>query len=119
MRVEDYGKVAATFIDTQNTQAVRIAPHPQSRNLAQNYAPDTRSRWHTQLEGYQIMPLEELLVAIHVQLNFDSEALIGRAGARVNCDECGEEIINGREVLHDGHILCQACNGTAYYYSTD
>ena len=28
MRVEDYGKVAATFVDTQTEQAIRIAPSP-------------------------------------------------------------------------------------------
>ena len=42
MRVEDYGKVAATFADAQTGAAVRIHPHPRSRVIAQRYAPASR-----------------------------------------------------------------------------
>jgi formylmethanofuran dehydrogenase subunit E len=33
MRVEDYGKVAATFVDTATDQAIRIAPSLTAREL--------------------------------------------------------------------------------------
>lgn len=61
MRLIDYGKVAATFVDTQTEQAIRIYPHPQARHYAADYAPlDVQNRWHAQLMGYQVMPIEEL-----------------------------------------------------------
>jgi formylmethanofuran dehydrogenase subunit E len=33
----------------------------------------------------------------------------------VNCQVCGEEIINEREIVHEGSTLCRACAGQAYY----
>ena len=33
-----------------------------------------------------------------------------RSGVRVNWKKCGEEIIDEREVLQDGHVLCRPCS---------
>ncbi|HEX8967157.1 MAG TPA: FmdE family protein, partial [Chloroflexota bacterium] len=52
LRMVDYGKVAATFIDRRTGRGVRIWPHPQARMLAERYAPDAPDRWHAQLQGY-------------------------------------------------------------------
>src|SRR5689334_13290713 len=52
MRVEDYGKVAATFIDTQTGVAWRMAPHPDARSQAAPYAPEAKNRWQAMLLGY-------------------------------------------------------------------
>ena len=38
MRIEDYGKVAATFVDTATSQALRIVPRPTVRQAAYGYA---------------------------------------------------------------------------------
>src|SRR5450759_4261522 len=61
LRVEDYGKVAATFVDCETGQAVRVAPTARSRALACEYAPDAESRWHSQLRAYQVIPSSLLL----------------------------------------------------------
>jgi formylmethanofuran dehydrogenase subunit E len=115
LRIEDYGKVAATFVDTRAHQAVRIVPRAQARRLAHEYAPEARSRWEAQLSGYQRMPAEELLAAQAVQLNEPVEQIIGRAGVRVICASCGEEIMNEREVAREGMVLCKSCAGPSYY----
>jgi formylmethanofuran dehydrogenase subunit E len=115
MRVMDYGKVAATFVDTENGDAVRIVPRTGIRTAAREYAPAARNRWTAQLEGYQLMPVEELLLAESVQLTVDLERLISRAGVRVNCEMCGEEIMNEREVLRGGKVLCRPCDGDTYF----
>ncbi|MCZ7541531.1 MAG: FmdE family protein [Anaerolineae bacterium] len=114
LRVVDFGKVAATFVDTRTGRAVRIAPSPASRERAWTYAPDARSRWHAQLAGYQRMPDEELLIAQDVVLTASLEKLLSKPGCRVNCQICGEEIINEREVAREGMILCRACAGEGY-----
>jgi formylmethanofuran dehydrogenase subunit E len=41
--------------------------------------------------------------------------IISRAGHRVLCERCGEEIINEREVTVKGQVLCRACAGQRYY----
>lgn len=119
LRFTDYGKVAATFVDSQTGQAFRIAPHPQSRQRATCRVPDAKSHWYAQLEAYQTMPAAELLVAREVVLNLSLDALISRPGVRVNCDLCGEEILNEREVHVGSQTLCRNCADGSYYVLAD
>lgn len=115
LRIEDYGKVAATFVDTETGQAIRLAPRGQIRDSAGAFAPEARNRWEAQLLGYQRMPAEALLSAQAVQLKTPVGQLVSRAGRRAVCDYCGEEIMNAREVRRAGLTLCRACVGEAYY----
>jgi formylmethanofuran dehydrogenase subunit E len=115
MRLADYGKVAATFVDTHDGRAFRIRPHAEARALAGAYAPGAKSRWHAYLEAYQLMPDDELLEARPVELSVDLRALLSRPGLRAVCARCGEEIINEREVLAGGVTLCRGCAGENYY----
>jgi formylmethanofuran dehydrogenase subunit E len=95
--------------------AIRIVPSPQSRACAINYASDAPDRWHAQLIAYQVMPTDELLTAREVQLTVLLQALISQHGRRAACAECGEDIINEREVRREGKMLCRACASGAYY----
>jgi len=115
LRVVDYGKVAATFIHTATGQAIRIAPRPEARELARMYAPQARSRWHAYLEAYQVIPDKELLLVQPVQLRQSLAEILSRPSARAICQQCGEEIINEREVVMSDQILCRACTGESYY----
>jgi formylmethanofuran dehydrogenase subunit E len=115
LRVEDFGKVAATFVDTATERAVRIAPHDQARVQAVFYAPEATSRWEAQLLGYQRMPDDDLLTWQAVTLTTPVAKIFSQPGMRVLCDRCGEEVMNEREIVRDGVILCRACAGAAYY----
>jgi formylmethanofuran dehydrogenase subunit E len=117
LRVADYGKVAATFVDVKSGRAVRVAPRLNIRQRAQDYAPDEKRRYYAMLKGYQLMPAEELLSIEEVALMKPIESIISRAGVRINCDQCGEEIINQREIIQAKRVLCQACARPAYYQS--
>lgn len=119
MVVYDFGKVAATFVDTQTGRAVRIVPSAQSRQLAKSYAPEAESRWHAYLYGYQRMPDEELFAIQEVILDVSLTEILSKDGYRVNCDLCGEEIINERELYREGLTLCRSCAGEQYYHLTD
>ena len=115
LRVEDYGKVAATFVDVQTGRAVRVVPQPDIRERAYAYAPGELRRYFAQMRAYQVMPNDELLIVQEVVLSTPIRQIISRPGVRVNCDSCGEEIINNREILRDGLTLCRACNGDSYF----
>jgi formylmethanofuran dehydrogenase subunit E len=116
LRVEDYGKIAATFVDVATGQAVRIAPRLDVRQRSYAYAKDDESRhYFAQLRAYQAMPDAELLTVQAVCLNTPIEKIVSRAGLRVNCEACGEEIINEREVVLDGQVLCHRCAFGGYY----
>ena len=115
MRVEDYGKAVAVFVDTQNGQALRLAPRATLRWLAPTFAPDAHDNWEAMLLGYQRMQPEAMFVAHAVELVTPIEEIISQPGLRVQCENCGEEIINGREVAQINQTLCRACAGAAYY----
>jgi len=66
LRVEDYGKVAATFVDTKTGRAVRVAPRIDVRERACVFVPDEPRHYFAQMQAYQAMPDEEMLMA-HVQ----------------------------------------------------
>ncbi len=115
LRVLDFGKVAATFVDTRSNAALRLHPHPLARERARSFAPEARNRWEGYLIGYQQMPVEELLVSQPVTLSQPIETLLSRPSARAICQACGEEVINERELIHEGTVLCRPCAGERYY----
>jgi len=115
LRFEDYGRVAATFVDLHNGDAVRVAAHPEARRHAAEFLPDEPRHYFAQLNAYQAMPDERLLLIQPVVLRQPVEEWLSRAGRRAKCDACGEEILNEREVRRGGQILCRACGGASYY----
>ena len=115
LRLEDYGKVAATFVRVDNGRAVRVAPGLNLRERAFAYAPGEARPYFAQLRAYQLMPEEELLSIQEVGLKTPVERMMSRPGLRVNCSGCGEEIINERGVQRDGLTLCRPCAGDGYY----
>ncbi len=115
LRVEDYGKTAATFVDVQTGRAVRVAPALDIRQKAYVYAPNEPRHYFAQMQAYQIIPDEEMFTLTEVTLTTPIKAIVSRPGVRVNCDVCGEEIMNEREIHRDGLTLCRACAGQVYY----
>jgi formylmethanofuran dehydrogenase subunit E len=115
LRVEDYGKIAAAFIDTESGRSVRIVPRSGIRQEALLFAPGGANRWEQQLLGYQRMPDDALFRAEEVSLTRSIRSIVSRAGQRKECGDCGEEIMNERWVVRDGAILCRGCAGPCYY----
>jgi len=115
MRLVDHGKVAVTVVDTKTCRALRFSPRADVRKRAADIAPHAPNRWMGQLEGYQKIVSEDLISVQEVQLNLDVQAIVGRAGTRVNCAGCGEEILNQREVARDCQIFCLSCAGESYW----
>jgi formylmethanofuran dehydrogenase subunit E len=115
LRLIDHGKVAATFVDTETGRAVRLAPHPAAREAAAKRVPEAPSRWHAQLEGYQTMPTAELLCGGFVEVTAPLATIVSMPGRRAACAECGEEVMNGRDVITDARTVCRACAGEQYW----
>ena len=115
LRIKDYGKTAVTFADSLTERAVRIHPKVSAREGAWDYAPSARNKWEAQLIGYQHIPDELLFHWQWVELTVPVKQIIGQAGRRVACEICGEEIINQREVIREGTVLCKTCTGEAYF----
>ena len=119
LRLVDQGKIAATFANVESGQTVRLAPSLDVRQRALKYAPEIKKKYYAQLKGYQIMPETELFTFQEVTLDPALRMIISRPGLRAKCANCGEEIINERQVCVEGKVLCRTCAGERYYKSLE
>lgn len=115
LRVNDFGKTAATFVNVKTERAIRVAPLLDIRQRASAYLPNEERHYFAQLEGYQIMPDEEMFQYQEVILQPSLKALLSKPNMRANCEYCGEEIMNEREVVMNGSTLCLSCANQGYY----
>lgn len=115
LRLMDYGKVAATFVDTRTGKAVRVSPRTDLRSRVKGGLLPEQKRYQAYLEAYQTWPDAELFDVRPVTLTLDLAALISVHGKRVICEACGEEIINEREVERGGRVLCLGCAEDGYF----
>lgn len=90
-------------------------PYNNIRELAWNYAPTARNKWEVQLIGYKHIPNGLLFHWQQVELTASVKQIIGQAGERSSCEICGEEIINQREMIREGTIICEPCAGYSYF----
>lgn len=110
LRLVDYGKIAATVVDTRERRAIRVWPKPTVRIAACAYAEGESRRWHAQRLGYARMPDAELLFVRSVNLPCEADALLSPWHTRTTCVRCGEEVFNARQLaLADGDT-CRACS---------
>ena len=105
-QVLDFGKMAATFVDTHTDHAVRIIPHPEVRQAASHYAPQAKDHWHAYLEAYQVIPLAELLVAEPVSLMVSMRVhfVIGVARRSLTSVKCAQKTWFCVELVPGSHI---------------
>jgi len=115
LRVEDYGKAAATFVDTHTGLAIRVAPALDIRERAYQYAPNEPRHYFAQMQAYQTMPDDVMFNVNEVHLATSITEIVSRPKVRINCDVCGEEIMNEREIREKGQVLCKGCSANAYY----
>jgi len=116
----DYGKVAATFVDLETNNAVRVVARDDSRLKAKamfqgDSAGELSGHYKQQLEAYKVMGEAELFTVQRVRVKLKPEDLPGRPHSRVTCQQCGEGINDRREQVVSGRVLCRNCAGESYY----
>jgi formylmethanofuran dehydrogenase subunit E len=105
LKVVDYGKMAATFVDLATGQAVRVAATTEHK------APHDADH----LEFWRDIPDENIFTVWPVEVSIKPEDLPGRPLRTVTCARCGEWVRDGREVTLDGQVYCKACANQPYY----
>jgi formylmethanofuran dehydrogenase subunit E len=115
LKFRDWGKMAATFVDVETGNAVRIAARESSKALAKSMHPEITDKNQQQMQGYREMADDQLFAKQWVRVSLPPEELPGYKGERIVCANCGEGINYRREVRRDGQILCQGCAGKSYY----
>ena len=115
LKLKDFGKMAATFVNLETDMSVRVLAKEDSKHKAKNYFPDIEDKYKCQLEAYKIMPDEDLFEWKEVKVKVPDEDMPGRPRRRVTCDKCGEYVQDSRDVLVEGKELCKACAHGGYY----
>ncbi len=115
LRWLDHGIMAATFVNLQSGEAVRITAREEARQLADQYCQAGIDKYARQLEAYKIMPEDELFTVQAVQLIIAAEDLPGRPLRKVQCQACQDWVQDNRDVCRDGRILCRSCANGRYY----
>ncbi|MGH9970797.1 MAG: FmdE family protein [Pyrinomonadaceae bacterium] len=112
----DYGKVAATFFNTETKNAVRIVALESSRGLADERYPEIENKSSRQFKAYREATDDELFKTEQVGVDYSELDAPGRPRSRVICSVCDEGINDGREVrTATGMILCRPCSTGGYY----
>lgn len=104
----DYGKTAISLLDLRTGKAVRI------NRERLRYPPDGCTD-EEMVAFYEAIPDEELFVATDVEIPLRLVDLPGKPLDVAVCEICKEEIIDGRQIIVDGHVFCKGCHGGHYY----
>jgi formylmethanofuran dehydrogenase subunit E len=119
MKWFDHGIMAATFVNLESGQAVRVTALEEARDRAQKYFSETTDKYQKQLEAYKIMPENELFRIEKVSLVIPPEDLPGKPIRRVQCESCADWVQDCREVILGGKVLCRNCAHGRYYTKID
>lgn len=115
MRWMDFGIMAATFVNLESDQAIRLTAREEARELSKKYAASAGDKYQQQLEAYKIMPEDELFSFQEVKVKIPECDMPGRPQHRVQCQQCGDYVQDCREVQQNDNITCRACAGQRYY----
>ncbi|HHT18864.1 MAG: FmdE family protein [Euryarchaeota archaeon] len=116
LKYKDYGKFAATFLDLSNGKAVRVSAieNPQSTQSNEK-SDDERPDMKKMVEKLIKTPEKDLLLIEEVEVDVGEHEIPGFPKFRAYCEECGDKVMDRREVIVDGRTLCKACAEGPYY----
>ena len=116
LKYVDYGKVAASFLNTETNKAVRVVALESSRALADERYGSIANKRERQFRAYSEATDEELFKIEDVALELSEMDAPGSPRSRVICAVCDEGVNDGREVVRaDGTVVCRSCSGESYY----
>ena len=122
LKHRDFGKMAATFIDLNQSlgnddyKALRVVALETSKSRARELYPDLEKNAQ-QMKAYRELPDDELFSTEWVRVPLPPSEFPGYKGERVACARCGEGVNFNRFVDRDGERLCLACaNPSTLYY---
>jgi formylmethanofuran dehydrogenase subunit E len=116
LKFVDYGKVAATFFNTESGHAIRIVAREESRALADTRYPLIDNKRERQFRTYREATDEELFKVEVVEVEYGEMDAPGHPRSRVLCARCGEGVNDGRQVIcKNGLALCRPCALGGYY----
>jgi formylmethanofuran dehydrogenase subunit E len=114
LKLRDWGKMAATFVDLyakvgdDEYKGLRVVAVESSKGRAQELYPELEKNAQ-QMKAYREMPDEELFAMEWVRVPLPPSEFPGYKGSRTVCDACGEGVNFDRFIERDGKRLCLMC----------
>ncbi|WP_005034554.1 FmdE family protein [Holophaga foetida] len=106
MKIKDYGKMAATFINLESGRAVRLA----------SKGPKDSEQAGSLEDAIKAASDEDLFWIQHGSVPLGAGDLPGRPVRSVPCAHCGESVMDMRDLCVNGESLCQPCaEGQSYF----
>jgi formylmethanofuran dehydrogenase subunit E len=122
LKLRDFGKMAATFVDLnakldgEDYKGLRVVALESSKGRAKELYPELEKNAQ-QMKAYRELPDEELFAEQWVRVSLPASEFPGYKGERVACARCGEGVNFDRFVERDGERLCFACaDASGVYY---
>jgi len=121
LKLRDFGKMAATFIDLNakldgdEYKGLRVVALESSKARAKELYPELEKNAQ-QMKSYREMPDEELFSEQWVRVPLPPSEFPGYKSERVVCARCGEGVNFDRFIERDGERLCLACADTERRY---
>jgi formylmethanofuran dehydrogenase subunit E len=122
LKLRDWGKMAATFVDLNaklgedEYKGLRVVALESSKGRAKELYPELDKNAQ-QMKAYRELPDEELFAQQWVRVPLPASEFPGYKGERVACARCGEGVNFDRFVERGGERLCLACaEGEGVYY---
>ncbi len=123
LKLRDWGKMAATFVDLDarlegdDFKGLRVVARETSKNRARELYPELGKN-EQQMKAYRELPDGELFVEQWVKVPLPPSEFPGYKGERAVCARCGEGVNFDRFMEVDGDRLCLACaEPSATYYA--
>ena len=122
LKLRDWGKMAATFVDLNaklgedSYKGLRVVALESSKRRAKELYPELEKNAQ-QTKAYRELPDTALFSAQWVRVPLPPSEFPGYKGERVACARCGEGVNFDRFVERGGERLCVACagGGSLYY----
>lgn len=130
LKLRDWGKMAATFVDLARPiapedaggmphlfRALRLVARESSKELARAAFPEIGDKNQQQMRAYRDLPDHDLFSAAWVRVALPPSEMPGYKGTRVTCSVCHEGINFDRFVTGPaGELLCRGCADEASRY---
>jgi formylmethanofuran dehydrogenase subunit E len=109
VKMHQYGKTAMSFLNLATGKAVRVS-------VATSERPPHDASKAEQLAFWEHYADDNIFTCQDVHIEMPKGDLPGPPARIVTCQNCGEEVLDCKEVVQDGRVLCRACAHGAYYH---
>ena len=114
MKMLDYGKMAATFINTKTNKAVRVSAKNRqgneikSREMIEN---------QPMTDDFAALTDDELFTVTEVRVHLCTGDKPGRPVRSISCASYGEQVLDMKDVEINGKYYCRPCAENKSYYT--